>query len=477
MSKTVKRSIVLALIVVMIVSACAVFAGCKVLSDDYLDSTPVSVNMQNDFYVGNSTGSYNLADKFGAVEMSMVDNGIATLSGTTLTFKGVGKVEIIVGGVAKNVYVIDGVNVTDEAALRATLDSAKNVVMQGDIRFAENGNNMALRASIYGNGYTMYLRELIKPILKKSGAIKSFGPTAFSIESNSNITNKIELNGIKMNGKEFEPNVTVGLESMEGQGAFVSMSGTDTFTPEVSAYNCVFENGHKMFFFDSSILNVEACIFKNASDNVLCLETRNTKGAVLNIENSTIVNSLDAAILFCGWTKTDSADDFCSLNITGFLDIYNWKSTKTAKLMPNTENFADLVNNMVQKEMKKKNYQKFLFKEGFETYLHSGIIAIATGDLKKNTPTINGTVMDQDNIVKETGVWDANDNAKLKEINYQLRGFPIPDFAKIIAKTCIIIGYGNTDAAKDAYIKPSTKFSKNVAKLIETELRGGRVTA
>ncbi|MEG1609115.1 MAG: hypothetical protein RR348_04530, partial [Clostridia bacterium] len=405
---------------------------------------------------------------------------IATLSGTVMTFTGVGKVEITVAGADKNVFVQKGVNIAadDVAAFRAAMEKGDDIVLQGDIRFPK-GSGMVLKSSIYGNGHGLYLREIIKPELNKKGEVdkKNQGQTAFYISEDSNITKTIVFNGLRMNGNEFDIAAKdPSLVDMEGSGPFVHMGGTDTYTPEISAYNCVFENAHKMFFYRSAKGTFEGCIFKNASDNVLCMQTNGNKGAEMNVKNCAIINSLDAAILFCGWNPTNSQDDFCKLNIEGFLDIYNWKSTSTAKLMPNTEDFASTVNGLVQSEMKKKKYKQFLFEDGTNgTFMHSGIIAIATGGLKQNIPMINGVKMDQNNIDKDTGIWKTNTCEKIKELGFQLRTFPLPGIAKGIAKTCMIVGYGNTKDAKNAEIKPSTKFSTRYEALYNTELREGRV--
>lgn len=488
MSKLAKRSIILVLMVVMVATACIMFVGCKVESDDRIDNTPLSINMKNELYVGNSAATYDLGKVWPGKSVTMVGTSqIFTIADNTITFTGsmqvgkfgvIGSVKVSVDGSEKTIVVIDGVNVSTEDQFRKCLEDRKNVVLQNDITF-EQTNGMVYAASVYGNGYSLKVEKVIG--LKKNG---HGGANLFTIYNNDlpadkRVIDPVTMNGVRIVGHEFPADATEGLVTMEGYGSFFNMSGGKTAAtrPNVTTYNCIFENAHKMFFFKNADLTTEGCVYRNASDNVLCMETNGTTGAVLNTKNIVIVNSLDAAILFCGWTATNSPDDFCELNIEGFLDIFNWKSTTTAKLMPNTEQFANLVNSMVQSEIKKKSYQKFLYADSSgNKFMHSGIIAIATGSLKKNMPKINGTKLDQNDLDEESGIWEENDITKLSELKFQMRGFPIPKFAKAIAKTCFIVGYGNTEDAKDIPITPHTKFSDWAPKLITGENGGELLT-
>lgn len=112
------------------------------------------------------------------------------------------------------------------------------------------------------------------------------------------------------------------------------------------------------------------------------------------------------------------------MNIDGFLDIYNWKDTKTVKLVPNTESVATLVNKMVKGEIRRltndpEAVKQYMVQQDGEYYVHLGIIRLATGAFSENKTIINGA----------------------ESIDYKLRGFPIPEFAKIIAKTCDLVSY------------------------------------
>lgn len=80
-----------------------------------------------------------------------------------------------------------------------------------------------------------------------------------------------------------------------------------------------------------------------------------------------------------------------------------------------------------------------------------------------NYPKINGITLDEGNIKKsDNGIWKDNNVQVLLDMKYQMRTFPIPSIAKGIAKTCFIVGYGNTKDAEGAYITPKTVFADRV---------------
>lgn len=488
MSKTIKRGLVLLVLVALVATSCVLFVGCA-KSDESFDTTVVNVDLK-DAYVKSGEASCDLTKFFGtgtfALKAGVEGNSDASVAGNTLTFGAATSVVITVNNVEKTVHSVVADIVTDDASLRAAVENGKNAILANDFSLVDQsganapaGENrsVVLKGSVYGNGHTIYLQELIKNHYKKNGKVDDdyYAPGAFSIDKADVVDKLIEFNGVKLIGRNFEavegstlPKVE-GLSDFEGQGGFFNFNGDDTIRPNFSAKSCVFVNGHKMFFFRNSDVSVDTCVFQNASDNVLCMQTNGDKGATLKTKDIAIKNSLDAAILFCGWNATNSDDDFCELTIEGYLDIYNWKNTKTAKLMPNTEDFASLVNGMVQSQMGKKKFQKYMYAYGdmndkkTEKFIHSGIIAIATGDLDANYPKINGITLDEGNIKKsDNGIWKDNNVQVLLDMKYQMRTFPIPSIAKGIAKTCFIVGYGNTKDAEGAYITPKTVFADRV---------------
>ena len=167
------------------------------------------------------------------------------------------------------------------------------------------------------------------------------------------------------------------------------------------------------------------------------------------MRNNVIANSMTAGIVLWGWTNVGKSQEcYVDLTVEGFLDIYNWKDSKHAKLMPNTEDLADTVNGLVESEMDKAKYDQFFYKYKDQKWVQTGMIILATGKLEANKAQFHG----------------------LEEIGFEIREFPLPSLAKAFCKTCKVVGYG-TDKNKVG-IQPDAKMSDNV--YLMSDLRYGR---
>ena len=196
---------------------------------------------------------------------------------------------------------------------------------------------------------------------------------------------------------------------------------------------------------------MEGCIVRNASDSTISIETNANGGSKIVMKNNVIANSLTAGIVLWGYTSVGKKNDyanpakFVDLTIEGFLDIYNWKDSENAAIMPATESLADTVNGMVAKEINKDEYDHFFYHKNGKKYVHLGMIVLATTGLKENKAKINN----------------------MDKVDFVTREFPLPKVAEAFCHTCKVIGYENKIG-----IEPDATIGDN-PKIYE-ELRYGR---
>lgn len=313
-----------------------------------------------------------------------------------------------------------------------------NIILQSNIDTATSETLVIEEnMTVNGNGFILDATSI-------SGKAQN---TVFQVRGNvvANINN-IHIIGENIQNTETDKK-DITLDEFEGNGAIFDSHGDGTAYPTLNIDHCLVENGHKLAWISSSKVTITNSIFRNASDAIIAVQTTTRKGAELNMTNNILSNSVVAGVLFCGWDDVSANAELyrCTMNIDGFLDIYNWKDTNTTKLVPNTEGYANLVNNMVGAQIKslikdENAVKKYMVVEDNQHYIQIGIIRLATGNFAKNETVING----------------------MDKIGFELRDFPIPEFAKIIAKSCDLISYTQESAgAKDA-IGPKDTIATNI---------------
>ena len=437
-----KTAICIALACACLTAVGASAAGCKSKAVSPIDLTPLSVYMANDWYLGTTTAQGDtVSDTFDLMQVFVTASDFAysgdnlSIVGTTAVVTGSGQGVLTFrrdgADEALNVYVKDAVNVTTEAQLRKHLANSDSIVLQADIA-AQGSDDICVKSDIYGNGHRF---EAYSIVSKQDSCFYMDGP-------------QIRIQDLHVIGKAVDPNdETVKLEDFEGFGALFNLD--DAYYDGHSVLqNCIGENGHKIVVLRGIQITIEGCIFRNAADAIIASETtENNTGSQITLRNNVLANAVVAGFLFWGVGKANESSQQ-TLTIEGFLDIYNWKSSENAKLMPGTEAAAGLVNGLIPGELKKEEYAHYFYKDGGNKYVHFGLVTVWTGDMKcDNTPTIVG----------------------LDAVGIYKKDFPLPPAAGIVVRRCDLYGY---DSAGTPPIKPTDKITDNPD--LYQELRNGR---
>ena len=464
-----KKIAFIAVLVVLFTLLTFTFIGCADTREAIeIDTENLSVWMDNEYYIGtktyttgvNTDNKFDLSKVFGNnVNFNLWEaHSTATLTGSVLAVNGTGTAKLDVtdadnNKVTKKITFVEGINAYTYPEFVYAVVSKKPVVVHDNfemipardienpvITVPEHGY-LDVQASIYGNGYVF-------DAYKIAGYGEGLPGSAVLYCSKSD---DIVLQDFKITGRVLEEDETLDLTSLERYGVLINIDGDNTFRPKVTMKNLVVENSHKNIYFNNCDVTMQGCIVQNASYSTISIETNNEKGAKVVLRNNVIANSMTAGIVLWGWTDTGdykTQEKFVDLTIEGFLDIYNWKDSKHAKLMPNTESMADFVNGLVESEMDKAKYDQFFYKYDDQKWVQTGMIILATGKLKENKAQFHG----------------------LEEIGFEIREFPLPSAASTFCKTCKIVGYG-TDKNKVG-VQPDAKMSDNV--YLMSDLRYGR---
>lgn len=444
------KKVVLAIVVIAIISTmCFAAVACKDETTTAVDSAPINMKMDCNYYVG-TEGTVDLSTALPGSDYAITATN-ATLSGSTLTVSGEGDFTLTYkptdkdaegindGVVTLNMHAVNGVNVTDWAGLVSAVGASKNVVIQKDLVSEGKDPVSVIDTTFYGNMKNVLVNSIV------GGTVKDRGGNAFNVADGAKATFK----DIYFYGYQYEEGAEVVLETCEGYGQIVNGYSTDNSKrTNITISHCVFENSQKMVYLKGAVdCVVEGTVMRNGADALLAAETCQYDGVNLTVRNSAFANSVVCGIILCGWTEVANEKGYCTLNLEGFVDIYNWKSRNTAKLMPATEGwYVDLVNGIVQDQLGKDEYNHY-FSTGSDgtQYVHFGIVIIATGSLSSNKAVINGA---------------ENVGLVLKEI-------PLPKLAQNIAKTCLLYGI----APENITIEPTAKLTDN-ANLADELLHG-----
>lgn len=434
-----KKALMALLLIVLVCVVSFTFVACKkeVPSGD-AETTAVKLVMDK-YYFG--VGDVDLTKAF--PEKTVTVSGTnAAVNGNTLTLSAVGDFTLTFDSKDYQATVLEGAkNVATFAEFTAAQKAGEVVCVQSDITdikaedvqltdYDANNYDVGLKADLYGNGHYICAYEIAKQHV-----------SMLDVRANDVTIRDLHISGYHAEAGEKLPLDTfedIGGEN-KGCGALVNITGPYSATVD----HCIIENGHKVVFVREGTLNLKNSLVRNASDTLVSIETSSCDGATVNLENNILASAVVAGVCMWGWTNVSNDDGYITLNIKGFLDIYNWKEGSTAKLMPGTESLANAVNPLVAKEFDKEQYQEYFYKAGGNRFIHVGMVKLCTSKLKANKATINGD----------------------KEVKFERREFPLPGIAKIACNECQVIGYGNSKSDVDIEPYDLLKDSKNAAKI------------
>lgn len=434
------KKVVLAILVIAIIATmCFAAVSCKDDVKTAVDSEPIKMKMDCNYYVG-TEGTVDLTTALPGSDYAITATN-ATLSGSTLTVNGEGDFTLTYkptdsetegikdGVVTLNMHAVAGVNVTDWASFVAAIGESKDVVIQKDLVSEGKETVSVLNSTIYGNMKNVLVNSIV------GGTVKSRGGNAFNVADGA----KAVFKDIYFYGYQYEEGAEVVLETCEGYGQIVNGISTDNSKrTNITISHCVFENSQKMVYLKGAVdCVVEGTVMRNGADALLAAETCQYDGVNLTVRNSAFANSVVCGIILCGWTEVANENGYCTLNLDGFVDIYNWKSRDTAKLMPATEGwYVGFVNGILQDQLGKDEYNHYFSKGSDGTqYVHFGIVILATGSLSSNKATINGA----------------------DGVGLVLKELPLPKLAQSIAKTCLLYGIDPANIT----IEPTEKLTDN----------------
>lgn len=436
-----KKKVVLALLVVAIIGAmCFTAISCKDKTQTTVESKELTMLMEGNYYVG-TEGTVDLSVALPGSDYAVTGTN-ATLSGTTLTVTGTGDFTLVYkptdkeaegikadGTVTLNMHAVEGVNVTDWAGLVAAVKDSKDVAVQANLVSEGKDSVEVIDSTIYGNAKEILVNSIV------GGTVKNRGGNAFNVANG----NKAVFQDIYFLGYKYAEGQAVVLETCEGYGQIINGISTDNSKrTQITIKHCILENSQKMVYLKGAVdCTVDGTVMRNGADALLAAETCQYDGVNLTVKNSVFANSVVCGTILCGWTAVANDNGYCTLNLEGFVDIYNWKSRTTAKLMPATEGwYVSIVNGLVQSQLGKSEYNGY-FSKGSDgnDYVHFGVVILATGKLNENKSKVNGA----------------------ENVGLVQKSFPLPDAASAIAHTCLLYGIDPNNIT----IEPTEKLEDN----------------
>ena len=482
--KFVTRVLPVIAVLAILVTSIVLMTGCS--------SDPVTVVLDNsklalyDYRVGYISGNAenNTVDLSKAIpnakDFAISDTTLATISGTTLTALKAGESRmtytmlnedgtVVDDGEGNpvvneiNIHVLDGyTNVTtwDELYTAVMVDaSVANVCVQAgltatagkNLKFVPEGEPGYENADPSPNTLNLYGNVL----MWDTSALTTAGAPVFSVEWCSktlNVTDVYMRGSVPVQGEDG----SVDLSQFEGGGAFFSGTGSNDVTPVLNVTHCLVENSQKLISVKSSTLNLKGSIVRNGADALVAAQTEaGSKGATVNVENCVLANSVVSGIILWGTVEKNATDqDYCTVNLKGFVDFYVWKNRETTKLMPSndTSQMAGVVNGAIQSNITNDDYDKFFAMQegtGAEDYAHQYlnvcIIRLASGGKLGNASKVNGV--------------EAN--------NLYTDKFPLPKLGPIIdaiLRTCDLFTVAPSDVTftdKTSWLNPTATMADN----------------
>lgn len=467
--KFVTRILPVIAVLAILVTSVALLTACK--SDNFVPLDTSSLELF-DYRIGYIAGdsANNTVDLSKAIpggsNFDVDDDKYASVSGTTMTALAAGTTEMTysiensAGELVEktvNLHVLNGytnVDTWDEFYAASMVDADEaNVVIQAELTAVKGKNFYFASSTVHPDVLNVYGNVLTADV----SPITEDGTHVFNIDT---VQVTLNVNDMHLYGAHpSEEDVaagTINLVDFEGYGFFFYSRGNDSVFPVLNITHCLTENSQKHAYVISSEVNMTGSIMRNGADALLAAETSNTKGAVLNIENSVFANSVVCGIILCGWTPVTGPEDFCTLNLEGFVDFYNWKNRETTQLMPNTEDWAAIVNPVVKGEIQAEKNDAFFVKQSddapmAEQYLNVCIIRISSGG-QPNDSAING----------------------LEPLDLMMDTFPLPSIANGILKSCHVITNYQDSVSWTSKLSNNPKSTMSMNANLNYELVHGR---
>lgn len=427
-----KKKIITAVIVVLLVAVLGVggyfvynmfFAGpsesqvVRVTSIDFKMTEGSRTLAKNVYKSGSKTNTFDIAEvlnlESGATVTEKAASSAASISGKNITVKGTGTYDVTItdskGSKDYTLTIVDGVNVSTQDDLIAAVEAKEVVVMQKDIDLDKKG--LVLFANVYGNAYLLNATNLY-------GEGEQYWQSIIYVGGDVDIT----IKDLHVTGYKIPDGEGLALDiALSRHGMLINAYGEGETNLTID--HCFIENGHRGVFISGSNVNMKESIVRNCADATISVETKPGCKPKISLKNNIICNAKVAGMLFWGYTGGDSSN-YPEVTIEGYLDIYNWKSTSDAAIMPETENMHKSVNNMIKSSIEDEANASFAYMEDGNKYIHCAIVIISTGSLKDNVPTFTG----------------------LDKIGYTQRKLPMPAAAKAIVHNPRIIGYVESPA-------------------------------
>lgn len=443
------------------------YIGNNTYDGEGTDSMSKKIDLKKTVFAGEAFANATLEVKGNA--------NIGSIEGSTLTTTdtvGDMVVKVTIDGKSTDykVVVVKGYNVFNYAQLKATAALKEQaIVVQADMDFNKKtdvikGETIELYSDLYGNAHkidaTNFTNEtdirLIHDTEKDKSGYKAYkrawdddvitSETAFELKKDNLKFYNAHVVGKELPTKEYKHN-----EYVDGG---INLSAENLKGIEIK-YN-VFEKAHK----NVQLLGVEAVIegnlFREVADGCIGIGTHEEHPASkVLVKDNVFINPQVAAIINYMF-KTPFSPPMLELTIEGKFEIYNWKNEDSATLMPITEDFDEMINGLIQKELPTKQYDDMLIKHEEKRWVHIGIVILASGFGAKyeNNPVINGTKITNASVKN-------GKELKISNIDgYIARELPFggyADLASMVAlKTGIMIGYKtNGDAGAKKLIAPN----------------------
>lgn len=351
-------------------------------------------------------------------------------------------VKVVLNGRAElyDFEIVSGVNVFNFNDLVNVVQTKQAIVLQSDIETAKittvpsaneesiRDNTLYLYNNLYGNAFKINGTDFLKD---ENGGVWD---TLFSVKGKDVLIKNVHILGINIEKAEGEEII---LDDYADGGSLIKFSAESREEfPTGSIENCILEKAHKIVLINGSDVTMKGNIIRDAGDACISIETSNVRTSKINLSDNILIHPQVAGIVFWLWEKNPiRTENYVTLNISGILDIYNWKNENTAAMMPASESYAALVNPIIKQTIAGTEYDDELIMQNGHKWIHVGIAVISTGG-SENLPTING----------------------IGQVAFTKRKFPLPKVLQgiigKILKTTDMYGYQTIE-----HINPETDFT------------------
>lgn len=333
--------------------------------------------------------------------------------GIVLEIKKAGTFEIEITDAQGNkttetITIKEATEVSTFAEFKAAVVAKKDIVLRNDIILEEQ---IELFSDISGNGHTINGQNICNDNYVAAISIKEKDV----VIRDTNFTNYIIPTGRPLR-----------LPSLEKKGFIISCDGNAEFRPSLKIINCILENANRHITMNAADVTINNTIIRNAGDSTLSIESNNEGTTNLTLEDVIMANSVVSCLTNWCTSEISDATNYPNITVKGYLDIYNWKETSNARIVPDAEGVvATAGNNALNSVLESGDFDAQLYNYKDKKYIHCAMLIICTNMNGKNIPVITG----------------------LEERGYSRQALPL-DFpiVKEIIKTCDLVGFATNPA-------------------------------